>query len=533
MNDDNQIIYIPAYVEEGVDLLSSIKRDLEDIEDDINSGLKKINNSGYTGEIPYINKGEEVATATAAMQDTIKVITSELKKYSRGKYILPSDAIIVANADTISKYRLKNYNVTYSLDEYKQLNVVKPKWSSNYLLAAAGTNCYYGADGRYVKETWCDLDPTSLVGYMKKEGIDLDFWIRDDGVYMYGDYVMVAADIPHMDGTQQEAEYRKGDLVETSLGTGMVVDLCGMAESVRKGEFAGGKFADVDVWYDIYTAWNVNGTYNHLGNCTDPNCTNAAHNTPNVLLKPKTDGSTWQPNALSTPRVAALEKGLAQTAKATTPPTTSPATIVPLTTTPSYNPSYPTTPSATPVNNPNYYPSNPTSAPTTPRLNPTTPPTTPITTPAPITTTNPTAPTSAPINYPASNPYRTNPTTAPITEPITTPETTAPITTTPTTSIEDDPTVTPIPAPVGVSQYKSKFNAVPILAGLGLLTAAGVGTKVYLDNKKNNTIEDNKETENYDEFEELGTKDSDFYYSDDEEEDEVEDEGDYITPYKS
>ena len=78
---------------------------------------------------------------------------------------------------------------------------------------------------------------------------------------MFNDYVMVAADIPHMDGTEQDAEYRYGDLVQTSLGTGMVVDLCGMAERVRKGQLAGTQDADVGVWYDIYTAWHDGGEY--------------------------------------------------------------------------------------------------------------------------------------------------------------------------------------------------------------------------------------------------------------------------------
>lgn len=78
---------------------------------------------------------------------------------------------------------------------------------------------------------------------------------------MFNDYVMVATDIPHMDGTEQEAEYRYGDLVQTSLGTGMVVDLCGMAERVRKGYLAGTQDADVGVWYDIYTAWHDGGEY--------------------------------------------------------------------------------------------------------------------------------------------------------------------------------------------------------------------------------------------------------------------------------
>ena len=93
-----------------------------------------------------------------------------------------------------------------------------------------------------------------------KDGIDGEYWIRDDGVCMFDDYVMVATDVPHMDGTQMEAEYRYGDLVETSLGTGMVVDYCEMAERTRRG-WLEGTDDDVEVWYDIYTAWHDGGEY--------------------------------------------------------------------------------------------------------------------------------------------------------------------------------------------------------------------------------------------------------------------------------
>ena len=174
----------------------------------------------------------------------------------------------------------------YTEEEFERKKNVKSKWETNFLDAALGTLKYVGEDGRVTKETWCDLDPTNLARLMRKQGIDLDFWIREDGVYMYGDYVMVAADIPHMDGTEQAAEYRKGDLVETSLGTGMVVDLCGMAEMVRKGELKGTAHGDVEVWYDIYTAWHEPGQYHHVGYCKDPNCTDSYHTAGKTMLYP-------------------------------------------------------------------------------------------------------------------------------------------------------------------------------------------------------------------------------------------------------
>lgn len=265
----NEVIYIPAYVEEGVAKLQQAKTVLEQIESSINSGIATIDGSGYNRGIPHIEKGSDVSSAISSLKSTINVITDEISKYSNGEALDLENSIIIADPDTIEKYNLKKENINYTLSDYI-LNSgkipttgdskIQGKWSSNYLTAAAGTNIYTGADGRTVKETWCDLNPNNLAKLMKEQhGIDLDYWIREDGVYMYGDYVMVAADIPHMDGTEQAAEYRKGDLVQTSLGTGIVVDLCGMAELSRKGQ------TGVDVWYDIYTAWHDGGRYQQAG----------------------------------------------------------------------------------------------------------------------------------------------------------------------------------------------------------------------------------------------------------------------------
>lgn len=109
---------------------------------------------------------------------------------------------------------------------------------------------YERPDGRTVKETWCNLEVGQLVKNMREmHGIDLEYWVREDGVRMYGPYVMVATDVPAMGGWNQEAEYRYGDLVETTLGTGIVVDWCGDAVDTRRNTNG------AVIRYDIYAAW--------------------------------------------------------------------------------------------------------------------------------------------------------------------------------------------------------------------------------------------------------------------------------------
>lgn len=63
-----------------------------------------------------------------------------------------------------------------------------------------------------------------MVGYMRELGYsedDYPYWVRDDGVQMFGEYVVVAAD---------PSIYYYGDLIPTSLGMGMVCDLGGVGE---------------------------------------------------------------------------------------------------------------------------------------------------------------------------------------------------------------------------------------------------------------------------------------------------------------
>ena len=81
--------------------------------------------------------------------------------------------------------------------------------SGSRLTRSSGVNYYNGN-----KETYYNLDMSGVISNAQSMGIQGNYWIRDDGVKMYGDYVIVAA---QMD---------KGTIISTSLGTGIILDYC-------------------------------------------------------------------------------------------------------------------------------------------------------------------------------------------------------------------------------------------------------------------------------------------------------------------
>ena len=63
-------------------------------------------------------------------------------------------------------------------------------------------------------ETWYDLPMDKCVKRAHDMGIPCEYWVRDDGVKMFGQWVIVAA---HPSKTRYT-------LVQTSLGTGIILD---------------------------------------------------------------------------------------------------------------------------------------------------------------------------------------------------------------------------------------------------------------------------------------------------------------------
>lgn len=96
-------------------------------------------------------------------------------------------------------------------------------------LTPTGGVYWYGEQ----KETWYNLPMEKVIEQAQNNGIYGEYWVREDGVKMYGDYIMLACN---------RDVHPIGSLVETSLGTGISLDT--------------GAFADINPYQvDIAVNW--------------------------------------------------------------------------------------------------------------------------------------------------------------------------------------------------------------------------------------------------------------------------------------
>lgn len=139
--------------------------------------------------------------------------------------------------------------------------------------AHSGRLEYTRTDGVTVQESWCDIslkNAPELAAFYKFDGEkvvegqkikDMEYWVRDDGVQMIGPYVAVATDViprsaygidDDMAGWDGKT-YNYGDVVETTLGKGIVMGVCTYAVNYRE------QHGDLYTNLEIYTLWNTPG----------------------------------------------------------------------------------------------------------------------------------------------------------------------------------------------------------------------------------------------------------------------------------
>ena len=110
------------------------------------------------------------------------------------------------DGNTEEAYVASEY-ITEKLDESETYN---DDWTGKTLNKHDGYT--YGPSG---KETYYNLNMSRCIQYMNDLGYYGEYWVREDGIKMFGNNIMIAANL---------SKYPKGTLVETSLGTGIVVD---------------------------------------------------------------------------------------------------------------------------------------------------------------------------------------------------------------------------------------------------------------------------------------------------------------------
>ena len=130
---------------------------------------------------------------------------------------------------TVAEVSVENSNTVSNTNSTKSVKKSKKKkksasiesgsdYSGGKLTKGKGVN-----NGPSGKETYYNLDMSGVISIMRSLGYSEDeypYWIRDDGVKMFGPYVMVAAEL---------SSRPKGTIIECSLGTAIVVDTGGFA----------------------------------------------------------------------------------------------------------------------------------------------------------------------------------------------------------------------------------------------------------------------------------------------------------------
>ena len=162
------------------------------------------------GEIGYIDSAlivRDSAEIEALKEDDIR--KEETEAQSRQEQ---EETIVEKTAEASEEWAqaLKDSRRAELAKQTRSLN-----WNGPVLSRSKGS--VYGPSG---KETYYNLNMSGCVRNMNRRGYYYDVWVRDDGVKMFGDYIMCAANL---------GVHPFGSLVECSLGTCIVVDTGGFA----------------------------------------------------------------------------------------------------------------------------------------------------------------------------------------------------------------------------------------------------------------------------------------------------------------
>ena len=146
-----------------------------------------------------------------------------------------NDEISVCGINEAGYYRLTDNHMLYIhkkdlMDtiyiEPKPEPVILPETetANTYVAPGSGgltpsTGVYAGPSG---KETYYNLDMSGVISIARSAGINGDYWVRGDGVKMYGDYIICACGF---------SVRPRGTVVQTSLGPGICLDTGGFAEN--------------------------------------------------------------------------------------------------------------------------------------------------------------------------------------------------------------------------------------------------------------------------------------------------------------
>lgn len=206
-------------VAESVDLIAVIN---ENVQEEVTETAPVIvvadvavENQIFNTAAPAVEEIEVVETVTEEYAPVVEETPVEAPVIEETPVI--EEAPVVEQAPVIEEVVIPEIPEEPYEEPAVQAPTSTSTWNGQALTAWAGV-----VDGPNGKETYYNLDMSGVVSIMQGLGYNYEYWVRDDGVKMYGDYVMVAADLDLRP---------RGSIYETSLGYGIVCDTGSFAYS--------------------------------------------------------------------------------------------------------------------------------------------------------------------------------------------------------------------------------------------------------------------------------------------------------------
>ena len=163
----------------------------------------------------FVSAADEVAAADSAAAGTVSAETAVEAIQQAVEDVVPEQAETEAapaaeSTETAPAAESTDAAAAPEESAAPESTVPATTWEGSVLTRIGGVN--QGPSG---KETYYNLNMSGVINIMRNMGNTDQYWVRDDGVKMLGDYVMVAADLE---------THERGSIVESSLGQAIVVD---------------------------------------------------------------------------------------------------------------------------------------------------------------------------------------------------------------------------------------------------------------------------------------------------------------------
>lgn len=182
-----------------------------------------------TFRITHVNPvvpDQEVSTSRAisatriAIDDEVEALAIAEEAVIATDFAKTEEAVVAT--ESAEEWEEEEVAVEPAVEPLKEGTIIDPSWDESTLVLEDYTwegnviDSYIGTvKGPNGKETYYNLDMTGVIWIMEDLGYDYEYSVREDGVKMYGPFIMVAADLDLRP---------RGSIIKTSLGWAMVCD---------------------------------------------------------------------------------------------------------------------------------------------------------------------------------------------------------------------------------------------------------------------------------------------------------------------